>query len=166
MVRTARDASQVTDTRRTEQRLDENTASLRERAINAEVLARTLHAAVNERDAHIADLTGLLYHPDGTHLAVENKRLRDLILTLNANLLRAQLEISNLRRSLDAARANVKRERERNVAQLLPNPVTGALQRWRGNGYEDVRELRHGDRVAARGGHGRDRLWVQFAQPS
>jgi hypothetical protein len=129
MVLTARDAPQITVTRRAEQRLDENTASLRERAINAEALARTLHAAVNERDAHIADLTGQLYNPDGTHLADENKRLRDLIVTLNANLQRAQLEISNLQRSLDAARANVKRERERDVAQLFPNPVSGALQR-------------------------------------
>jgi hypothetical protein len=115
----ARDASQVNTTRRAELHLDENTSSWRERALNAEALAKTLRAAVKDRDARITDLTGQLYDPDGTHLADENARLRDLITTLNANLQRAQLEINNLRRSLDAARANVKRERERNVAQLL-----------------------------------------------
>jgi chromosome segregation ATPase len=116
----ARDASQVNTTRRAELHLDENTSSWRERALNAEALAKTLRAAVKDRDARITDLTGQLYDPDGTHLADENARLRDLITTLNANLQRAQLEINNLRRSLDAARANVKRERERNVAQLFP----------------------------------------------
>ena len=38
---------------------------------------------------------------------------------LNKNLRQAQLESSRLRRSLDGARANVKRERERNVTQLF-----------------------------------------------
>jgi hypothetical protein len=116
----ARDASQVNTIRRAELRVDENTSSWRERALNAEALAKTLRAAVKDRDTRITDLTGQLYDPDGTHLADENARLRDLITTLNANLQRAQLEISNLRRSLDAARANVKRERERNVEELFP----------------------------------------------
>jgi hypothetical protein len=116
----ARDASQVNTIRRAELRVDENTSSWRERALNAEALAKTLRAAVKDRDTRITDLTGQLYDPDGTHLADENARLRDLITTLNANLQRAQLEINNLRRSLDAARANVKRERERNVEELFP----------------------------------------------
>jgi protein-disulfide isomerase-like protein with CxxC motif len=115
----ARDASQGNTTRRAELHLDENTSSWRERALNAEALAKTLRATVKDRDARITDLTGQLYDPDGTHLADENARLRDLITTLNANLQRAQLEINNLRRSLDAARANVKRERERNVMHLF-----------------------------------------------
>ena len=50
---------------------------------------------------------------------VENARLRDLVLTLNKNLQQACIENNSLRRSLDGARANVKRERERNVAQLV-----------------------------------------------
>ena len=72
-------------------------------------------------DARIADLTGQLYDPDGTHLADENARLRDLLVTLNKNLHEAQLESHTLRRSLDGARANVKRERERNVTILFPD---------------------------------------------
>ena len=119
MVLHARDASQATNTRRAEQQLDKDTASWRERALNAEALAKTLRVAVKERDARLADLTGQLYDPDGTHLADENARLRDLILTLNQNLHQAQLENGRLRRSLEGARANVKRERERNVTQLF-----------------------------------------------
>ena len=122
MVLHARDASQATITYRAEQQLDQDTAAWRERALNAEALAKTLRAAVKERDARIADLTGQLYDRDGTHLADENARLRDLILTLNKNLHQAQLENSRLRRSLDGARANVRRERDRNVALLLAPP--------------------------------------------
>jgi len=119
MVLTARDASQVAVSRRAEQRLDENTASWRERAINAEALAKVLRGAVKERDCRIADITGQLFDADGTHLVDENAMLRNLILTLNKNLAQAELENSRLRRSLDGARANVRRERERNVTQLF-----------------------------------------------
>jgi hypothetical protein len=115
----ARNASQVAVTTRAEQNVDKNTASWRERALNAEALSKTLRAAVKDRDARITDLTGQLYDPDGTHLADENARLRDLVLTLNKNLQQASIENNSLRRSLDGARANVKRERERNVAQLF-----------------------------------------------
>jgi hypothetical protein len=115
---TARDASQMSVSARAEQRVDRHTASWRERALNAEALAKTLRAAVKERDARIADLTGELYDPDGTHLADENARLRDLVVTLNKNAQQTQLEHSRLRRSLDGSRANVKRERERNVTMI------------------------------------------------
>ena len=115
----ARNASQVGVTTRAEQNVDKNTASWRERALNAEALSKTLRAAVKDRDARITELTGQLYDPDGTHLADENARLRDLVLTLNKNLQQACIENNSLRRSLDGARANVKRERERNVAQLF-----------------------------------------------
>jgi hypothetical protein len=124
-VLTARDASQAVTTTRAEDNSDRAIASWRERTLNAEALAKTLRAAVKDRDTRITNLTGQLYDPDGTHLADENSRLRDLILSLNANLQNAHLEINNLRRSLDAARANVKRERERNVTQLF----TGDEQR-------------------------------------
>jgi hypothetical protein len=56
----ARDVSQVNTTRRAELHVDENTSSWRERALNAEALAKTLRAGVKERDARIADLTGQL----------------------------------------------------------------------------------------------------------
>jgi protein-disulfide isomerase-like protein with CxxC motif len=120
----ARDVSQVNTTRRAELHVDENTSSWRERALNAEALAKTLRAGVKERDARIADLTGQLYDPDGTHLADENARLRELILDLNTNLQAVRMENNNLRRSLDAARANVKRERQRNVTELFADPAT------------------------------------------
>lgn len=121
MVLTARDASQAAVIQRAQERRDEDTASWRERAVNAEALAKTLREAIKQRDDHIADLTGQLYDPSGTHLADENARLRELIKTLSTNMQRAQQEINSLRRSLDAARANVKRERERNVTQLFAN---------------------------------------------
>jgi hypothetical protein len=115
----ARDASQATAIERADQKVEETSASWRERALNAEALAKSLRAAVKERDARIGDLTGQLYDPDGNHLADENARLRELVSTLNQSLQRARIENDNLRRSLDGARANIKRERERNVTQLF-----------------------------------------------
>jgi hypothetical protein len=94
------------------------------------VLSReALRDAVRERDTRITALAGQLYDADGIHLVDENARLRDLIATTNANLQRAQLENANLQRSLDAARANIKRERERNVAQLFPEALSGGTPR-------------------------------------
>jgi hypothetical protein len=114
----ARDASQAAQTTREEQKLDQTTASWRERALNAEALAKSLRTTIRERDGRISDLTGQLYDPDGHHLAESNAELRRLVLSLNQNLHNAQIEITKLRRSLDAARANVKRERERNVTLI------------------------------------------------
>lgn len=71
----------------------------------------------------VTDLTGQLYDPDGTHLADENAKLRDLLAALNKNLHQAQIENNTLKRSLDGARANVKRERERTVTQLFGDPA-------------------------------------------
>jgi hypothetical protein len=45
------------------------------------------------------------------------------------NLQEAQLENKTLRRSLDGARANVKRQRERNVTILFPDPVVVSTPR-------------------------------------
>ena len=80
-VLTARDASQAAVNRRAEDRREEDTASWRERAVNAEALAKTLREAIKQRDDCIADLTGQLYDPSGTHLADENARLRGAGLT-------------------------------------------------------------------------------------
>ena len=96
-----------------------DTASWRERALNAEAVAKALRDAVKERDARITALAGQLYDADGIHLVDENTRLRDLVATLNANLQRAQMVNANLQRSLDAARVNVNRERERYVTRLF-----------------------------------------------
>ncbi|AFU02821.1 hypothetical protein [Nocardia brasiliensis] len=115
----ARDASQAAGSARAEQALDAETASWRERALNAEAVIASLRAAIRERDNRISDLTGQLYDPDGNHLIDENVRLRSLLTTLNQNLTKATTETRTLRRSLDGARANVRRERERNVTQMF-----------------------------------------------
>ncbi|MCH9729258.1 MAG: hypothetical protein K0U84_06210 [Actinomycetia bacterium] len=122
----ARDASQAAAIERADQKIEKASASWRERALDAEALAKSLRTTVKQREARINDLTGQLYDPEGNHLADENARLRDLVTTLNHNLHRAQSDNNTLRRSLDAARANVKRERERNVTQLFANE-TGAV---------------------------------------
>lgn len=117
----ARDASQRTTVQRAEQEVERASASWRERALDAEALAKSLRAVVRQREARINDLTGQLYDPEGNHLAEENARLRQLVSTLTHNLQRSQGDNDTLRRSLDAARANVKRERDRNVTQLFAN---------------------------------------------
>lgn len=115
----ARDASQATGSARAEQALDDATASWRERALNAEALVRSLRTTIRNRDDRISDLTGQLYDPEGNYLIDENTELRALLITLNENLTTAKNENQTLRRSLDGSRANVKRERERNVTQML-----------------------------------------------
>jgi hypothetical protein len=125
-VLTARDASQAAVAAQTAQKHDNESASWRERTLNAEALAKSLRTSVKERDARINDLTGQLYDPDGNYLADQNAELRRLVLNLNENLRNAEIENGKLRRSLDAARANVKHERERNVA--LRGPLTNLPQ--------------------------------------
>lgn len=117
----ARDTSQNTAVQRVGQEVEKASASWRERALDAEALAKALRAAIKQREARVNDLTGQLYDPEGKHLAEENARLRQLVSTLTHNLQCAQGENATLRRSLDAARANVKRERDRNVTQLFAN---------------------------------------------
>ncbi|MAS04591.1 MAG: hypothetical protein CL534_07830 [Ahrensia sp.] len=111
----ARDASQRSAITTAEEDIDTKTASWRERATNAEALAKELRAVVKERDARIAELTGQLYDPEGSHLADQNAELRKLVQNLNQSLLDAEMETRRLRRSLDASRANVRHERERNI---------------------------------------------------
>lgn len=111
----ARDASRDDLLKRTDDDLAAKNNSWRERAMNAEALAKQLRSIVKERDARIAELTGQLYDPEGSHLADKNAELRKLVETLSKNLLDAEMDNQRLRRSLDASRANVRRERERNV---------------------------------------------------
>lgn len=119
----ARDSSKAAQVACAGEALDRKSASWRERATNAEALVETLRAAVKDRDGRISDLTGQLYDPDGNHLAEHNAELRKRIYALNENLRAAEIENNQLRRSLDAARSNVKRERERNVTQLFTQDV-------------------------------------------
>lgn len=122
----ARSASQTALTTRAEERLDSDATSWRERALNAEALAKSLRNVIRERDARIGDLTGQLYDPDGTYLADQNTELRELVVALNQNLRNAEIENGKLRRSLDAARATVKLERERNI-KLIGNGAGNRL---------------------------------------
>jgi hypothetical protein len=115
----ARNASQIATTTRAEHSVDERNSSWRERAINAEAHSKKLKAELTERDSRIADLIGQLYDPNGNHLIDENARLRGLLAVANQNLKDAHIELQTLTRSLEAARANVKRERQRNVTQLF-----------------------------------------------
>ena len=78
----ARDASQRSAITTAEEDIDTKTASWRERATNAEALAKELRAVVKERDARIAELTGQLYDPEGSHLADQNAELRKLVQNL------------------------------------------------------------------------------------
>ncbi len=55
----------------------------------------------------------------GSDHCYEYAELRALVTALNENLTAAGTESRTLRRSLDGARANVKRERERNVTQMF-----------------------------------------------
>jgi hypothetical protein len=71
-VLTARDQSQAAQRSRSEQALDGEALSWRDRALNAEALAKTLRATVKQRDVQIADLTGQLYDPDGNYLAEQS----------------------------------------------------------------------------------------------
>lgn len=119
MVLAARDASQAAVVGHAEKRFADESASWRERATNAEALAKQLRAALQERDNRINDLTGQLYDSDGTHLADENTQLRAQLKTLHLNLQEAMQENGRLRRSLEGSRANVKKERERNVLALV-----------------------------------------------
>lgn len=119
----ARNASQFATVTRATHVANECMASWRERALNAEAHAKQLKNQVKERDMRISSLMGQLFDPSGTHLVDEVARLRDLLSTMNRNLLEAQLENQTLQRSLNSARANVKRERQRNVTALFGDHV-------------------------------------------
>jgi hypothetical protein len=118
----ARDASHRTATARAEDKLDQHTVSWRERAAIAEALCKDLKTVIKDRDDRIADLIGQLYDPQGTHLADENADLRQVVAQLTRKLHESMIETGKLRRTLEASRANVKRERERNVQQLISAP--------------------------------------------
>jgi hypothetical protein len=120
-VLTARDAAQAKSSSRGTKLLADQQVSWRERTLNAEALAKQLRDVLKEREARIGDLTGQLFDPNGAYLAEQNAELRQMVSSLHQGLRSAEAEIGKLRRSLDGARANVKRERERNVAQLFPN---------------------------------------------
>jgi hypothetical protein len=76
----AQDASQVEDINYEQQQIEDNTASWRERAHNAEALAQSLRSIVKDRDARITDLIGQLYDPEGTHSQTKTPRFANWLL--------------------------------------------------------------------------------------
>jgi hypothetical protein len=80
---------------------------------------KSLRTTIRERDDRISDLTGQLFDPEGNHLAEHNAELRRLLGTLSDSLRKAEVENDTLRRSLTGARANITRERERNISVLM-----------------------------------------------
>ena len=77
-----RTSSRERKTVQAEHDLDQQNASWRERATNAEALVKTLRAAIRDRDGRISDLTGQLYDPNGNHLAERNAELPNLVHSL------------------------------------------------------------------------------------
>ncbi|MGH3288412.1 MAG: DUF6262 family protein [Streptosporangiaceae bacterium] len=101
-------------------------ASWRERALNAEQRARDLQRELTAQRRVTAGLLGQLRQPDGTWLQEESTRLH----AENEHLLdeRNQLasERNDLQRKLQAARANLTRLTERQVAGLFPDGPRGS----------------------------------------
>lgn len=122
LVLAARDTSQLaTRARVAEQDHLADTASWRERALNAEARVKDLRATVRQQDAHIGDLTGQLFDPEGNHLADENAQLRSQIDALNQQVTNMRGELTVAQRSLQASRANVRHEQERNLSLIQPS---------------------------------------------
>ena len=115
----ARDASQVAATTRAERNVDEQTASWRERALNAEALSKKVRADIKDRDARIAELTGQLYDPDGT-LAVCDRL--SCINTRSSCCDKASAKLASIssRRSRRSASTRADRRRDREVVGVVP----------------------------------------------
>ncbi|MCV7008852.1 hypothetical protein PJN38_24875 [Mycobacterium kansasii] len=105
-------------------------ASYRERAKQAEALAKQLHQQIRERDSVIRDLRAQLRAPDGTLLADKLRQMTKDLATSRSELARAQSKLKRTNDSLIAARANITYEQERNVARL--NPRYGVRSRTDG----------------------------------
>lgn len=116
LVLDARDTSQLSVRARVEEQHAAEEGTWRERALNAEARLKDLRAALRQQDAQIGDLTGQLFDPEGNYLADENARLRRQIDVLNQQITGIQTDLTIAQRSLQASRANVRREQERSLA--------------------------------------------------
>lgn len=121
LVLDARDISQMSTRRRVEADEAADTANWRERALNAEARVKAMRTRLRQQDAQISDLAGQLFDPEGNHLADENVRLRGQIDVLNRQITEIRSEIAAAQRSLQASRAHVRREQERNLALIRPS---------------------------------------------
>lgn len=95
-------------------------ASYRERAKQAELLAKQLGQQIQERDSVIRDLKAQLRDPDGTLLADKLREVMSELAATRSALAKAQSKLKRTNDSLTAARANTSYERQRNVAQFDP----------------------------------------------
>lgn len=95
-------------------------ASYRERAKQAEALAKQLHQQIQDRDSVIRDLRAQLRTPDGTLLADKLHQVTKDLVSTRSELASAQTKLRRAYDSLTAARANITYEQERNVAQFNP----------------------------------------------
>lgn len=100
---------------------DQQEASWRERALNAEHHARELRGELITQRRLVSDLTGQLKEPDGTWIQQDRDRLRGENDTLLLERNRLILECAERQRKLDGARANVSRLNEQRVTMLFPN---------------------------------------------
>jgi hypothetical protein len=100
---------------------DQQEASWRERALNAEHHARELRAELITQRRLVSDLTGQLREADGTWIQHDRDRLRRENDTLLLERNQLILECAERQRKLDGARANVSRLNEQRVTMLFPN---------------------------------------------
>lgn len=118
LVLSARDTSQLAIRKRIGEEDQAQTASWQARALNAEAEVKEQRALIRQQDAYISDLAGQIFDPEGNHLADENARLRAANETLMLQLTNAEHELSVAKRSLQASRANHRREQERSLSMV------------------------------------------------
>lgn len=120
LITAAQTRCQAVATGRVETLTEQQEASWRERALNAEDGIRALNRELTRQQQLVADLFGQLRDPDGTWLEHDRSQLREenqrLLLERN-QLIAAQ---HDLQRKLDGARANASRLNSARVTQLFP----------------------------------------------
>lgn len=111
----ARDASKAARAETNLADHDKRESSWKERAQQAECLAKSLHETIKQRDQRIAELQALLRDTDGVLLAVRLEEKDDLIVRLQKKITQLEGEKRSLSTGLSGSRANLIRERERNM---------------------------------------------------
>ncbi len=113
----ARKASQAKPAKAATTAHDAREASWKERAQQAEALAKELHRTIKERDQRIADLQAAVRDPDGVLLVDRLSEKEALINRLHSKIRALEKDNRTLTTGLNGSRANVIRERKRNVQQ-------------------------------------------------
>lgn len=129
----AAEESQETSVEQSHKAYDKREASHRERARQAEALNRQLHQEIGRRDERIRDLQAQLRDPEGTLLSDKLSDAQKTITDLLSKIRKLNSENGKLTRQLNGSRANVARERGRNVEKLeggrvIPLPTEMSTQ--------------------------------------